>query len=93
MLMFYDFHCTNCDLVTEEFVNTSERSIECPGCKATAERILSAVRIDKSRIACSGDSASPESIRHFDRVHKQRKAIEDKTFREHGDYGKAPGSD
>lgn len=93
MLMFYDFHCTDCDLVFEEFTNTKTFSVECPECKATARRILSAVRIDKSRIACSGDSASPESIRHFDRVHKQRKAIEDKTFREHGDYGKAPGSD
>lgn len=93
MFMFYDFSCTNCNRVTEAFVNTSIRSIECPGCSATAERILSAVRIDKSRIACSGDSASPESIRHFDRVHKQRKAIEERTFKEHGDYGKAAGSD
>lgn len=93
MLMFYDFSCTKCDLVSEAFVNTSEMSIECPECKATARRILSAVRIDKSRIACSGYSASPESIRHFDRVHKQRKALEEKTFKEHGDYGKAAGSD
>lgn len=93
MLMFYDFHCTACDLTFEEFTNTTEHSVECPECKATAQRILSAVRIDKSRIACSGDSASPESIRHFDRVHKQRKAIEDRTFKEHGDYGKAAGSD
>lgn len=93
MLMFFDFSCTNCNLITEAFVNTSKKRIECPECQGIAKRILSAVRIDKSRIACSGDSASPESIRHFDRVHKQRKAIEERNMREHGDYGKAPGSD
>lgn len=93
MLMFYDFSCTDCNRVTESFENTATHSIECPECRGIARRILSAVRIDKSRIACSGDSASPESIRHFDRVHKQRKALEEKTFKEHGDYGKAAGSD
>lgn len=92
MLMFYDFHCTACNLTFEDFVNTENHSTECPECKATAQRILSAVRIDRTRIATTAN-ASPESIKHFDRIHRQRKAIEDKTFKEHGDYGKAAGSD
>lgn len=93
MFMYYDFSCTDCNRISEAFTNTTETSIECPHCSGIAGRILSPVRIDKSRIACSGDSASPESIRHFDRVHRQRKALEEKTFKEHGDYGKAAGSD
>lgn len=37
--------------------------------------------------------ASPESIAHFDRVHRERKAIEERTFERHGDYGKPAGAD
>lgn len=91
MLMFFDFHCTECGLTTEDFVSTETMTIPC-ACEGTAGRILSAVRIDRTRIAASG-SASPESIAHFDRIHQQRKTIEEKCMREHGDYGKAAGSD
>lgn len=93
MLMFYDYQCADCNRTFEAFIDTSLTLIECPHCSGTAKRILSAVRIDRTAIACSGDSASPESIKHFDRIHRQRKAIEEKTFKEHGDYGKAAGSD
>lgn len=92
MLMFYDFHCTECGLTSEQFVSTDTVEMPC-ACEGTARRILSAIRIDRTRIACSGSSASPESIAHFDRIHQQRKTIEDRNMREHGDYGKAPGSD
>jgi len=92
MLMFYDFHCTDCNATHEFFCPTTELEHECPECSGIARRILSAVRIDRTRIATTG-SASPESIAHFDRIHQQRKAIEERNMREHGDYGKAPGSD
>lgn len=39
------------------------------------------------------DGATETSIAHFERIHQQQKAKEEKSMREHGDYGKAPGSD
>jgi len=92
MLRHLDFHCTDCDREFEEFVNHDIAVHLCPICSKPARRILTAVRIDRSAIALTA-GASPESIAHFDRLHQQRKIIEEKTFKEHGDYGKAPGSD
>lgn len=92
MFMFYDFYCTECGLTTEGFESTETTEIPC-ACEGTARRILSAVRIDRTRIACSGSSASPESIAHFDRVHQQQKTIEERNLANHGDVGKMPGSD
>jgi hypothetical protein len=39
-----------------------------------------------------GVGASPEAIKKFDKMHREKAAKEAKTFKEHGDYGKAPGS-
>jgi hypothetical protein len=37
--------------------------------------------------------ATPTSIDHFERIHRERKAIEEKSFRNNGDYGTHAGSD
>jgi hypothetical protein len=39
------------------------------------------------------DGATETSLKHFERIHMQQKAKEEKSYREHGDYGKSPGSD
>lgn len=91
MRMFYDFYCTECGVTEEGFEETSTHSLPCV-CGGTARRILSAVRIDRTRIATTG-GASPESIAHFDRIHQQRKIIEERNLANHGDVGKMPGSD
>lgn len=39
------------------------------------------------------DGATETSIRHFERVHRQRKRIEDNRYDSHGDYGSHAGSD
>jgi len=39
------------------------------------------------------EGASPTSVDHFERLHKQRRAIEDRRHRDHGDYGPMAGSD
>lgn len=39
------------------------------------------------------DGATPTAIDHFERVHRERKAIEERSYREHGDYGTHAGSD
>jgi hypothetical protein len=40
-----------------------------------------------------GDTASPEAINRFERSRKQQRDKEEKSLRENGDYGAAPGSD
>ena len=63
----------------------------CGACGGVSHRvILRAAKPYWSRLAM-GDSASPEAIDRFERMHKQQKAKEDKTYAEHGDYGPAPG--
>ncbi len=87
----YDYECCTCEHKFEELAEM-DWQILCPVCNGDARRLFPAPRIDRSHIALSA-SASPESIAHFDRVHRERKAIEEKSMREHGDYGKAAGSD
>ena len=91
-LILFDHRCTKCKLVFEELTKPGDYWCKCPKCGSNAQRIMSPVRMDRTLAALS-DSASPESIKHFDRVHKQRRAIEEKNMRNHGDYGKAAGSD
>lgn len=50
------------------------------------------MRIDRMGMAVQA-GATETSISYFERAHRQRKAIEDKRFAEHGDYGSAAGSD
>lgn len=86
----YDFECPR-GHTFEEYVTLEVRQWLCEcGCLAT--RLMPAPRIDRSHIALSA-SASPESIAHFDRVHRERRAIEEKSLANHGDYGKSAGSD
>ena len=90
-LMLWDFECSEHG-VFEELAQPSEKTARCPRCQSPAPRIISPVRIDRMAMALQ-DGATDSSIRHFERAHRQRKAIEDKRFRDHGDYGTSPGSD
>jgi|SRR5579871_1589853 len=89
--MMWDFECPKCG-VFEELAQPSEKTAQCPRCQSAAPRIISPVRIDRWGMALQ-PGATETSIAYFDRAHRQRKAIEDKRFRDHGDYGAAPGSD
>lgn len=91
-LIFYDFHCAACKATFEDMVQPDVHQVECPQCGEQARRLVSTPRIDRTRIALTS-GASPESIAHFDRIHRQRKAIEERNMQNHGDYGKAAGSD
>lgn len=90
-LILFDFECPEHG-VFEDLVKSSVRSVPCPQCKAPASRIISPVRIDRLGMATS-DGATPTSIDYFEKVHRERKAIEEKTFAEHGDYGNHAGGD
>jgi hypothetical protein len=76
----------------EELAKSDTKSLPCPQCSRTSNRQISAVRIDKSAMAFQ-EGASPTAIDHFERVHRERRAIEERTYKEHGDYGNHAGGD
>lgn len=90
-LILFDFECPEHG-VFEELVQPDIRQARCPRCDSAAPRILSPVRIDRMAMALQ-PGATESSIKHFERAHRQQKAIEDRKFRDHGDYGSQPGSD
>jgi hypothetical protein len=53
--------------------------------------ILVAAKLDYGSMAM-GESAGTTAIDRFERQHKEQRAKEEKSLREHGDYGRAPGS-
>jgi putative FmdB family regulatory protein len=91
-LLMYDFRCKFCHHLFEDLVKSDVFRIQCPKCGETALRIISCPRVNKTAMAVQ-DGATETSIKHFERIHQQQKAKEEKSFREHGDYGKSPGSD
>lgn len=91
-LILWEFRCTKCGDAFEDLAKPDVYWSKCPKCGANARREITPVRIDRTRIAGT-IGASPESINHFDRVHKQQKMKEERSKANHGDYGKMPGSD
>lgn len=89
-LILFDFECQKHGYF-EDMVHSHVYETPCPVCGLNASRQLSAPRIGHMQMAAS-DSASPESIRKFERAHRQQKAKEEKCYEEHGDYGRPAGS-
>lgn len=89
-LILFDFECPVHGLF-EELVQPDVMLAPCPQCSLHGTRQLSAPRIGHMQMAMSA-SASPESIAKFDRAHRQQKAKEEKSYAEHGDYGRPAGS-
>ena len=88
----FDFRCKKCDAMFEDLVKPDVFQAQCPKCGQSANRIISCPRIDKTAMALQ-EGATETSLSHFERIHQQQKVKEEKSMREHGDYGKAPGSD
>jgi hypothetical protein len=89
--MAFDFECTQCARVFEAFTKPSVRRRKCE-CGGNALRLLSCPRIDRLAMAVSV-GATATSIDHFDRLHQQQRAKEERCFDRNGDYGKRPGAD
>ena len=88
----HDFRCRRCKHVHEHMVDAGTTSMPCTECLGTAERVfLVAPKPDWLGLA-QGDSASPEAIDKFDKMHKQQAEKESKAQAEHGDYGPRPGA-
>ena len=91
-MILHDFRCEDCGSVQEHYCHSDDRLAVCDACHGVSHRvILQAAKPHWSSLA-QGDSASPEAISRFERMHKKQKAKEDKTYAEHGDYGNAPGA-
>ena len=90
-LILYDFECPTHGKF-EDLAKSDVRQIPCPVCKAPASRLISPVKIDKIGMALQ-DGASPTSVDYFERIHRQRKKIEDRNYDRHGDYGVSAGGD
>lgn len=89
--LLFDFECPVHGQF-EDLVKVSTKTLPCPQCSRTSARLFPAPRIDMIGMA-TGEGATPTAIDHFDRIHRERRAIEEKRFAEHGDYGPMPGSD
>jgi len=90
--VFYDFRCNECAHTFELHCESGTDIQQCPQCGGTAKRVwLTPPKLDWQGMAM-GPNAGPEFIDHFEKSHKQQQAIEAKSKREHGDYGRAPGS-
>jgi hypothetical protein len=90
-LILFDFLCAEHGLF-EDLAKPDIHQVPCPKCGLNAIRQISAPRIDKSAMALQS-GATPTSIDHFERVHRERRAIEERTYANHGDYGTHAGAD
>lgn len=91
----YDYQCTKCGNVHEDLVKLSQRDEpqDCRACDGTATRaMITPPRIDWLGMGYQ-KNVSPEFIDRYERVIKQQKAKEEKSLRDHGDYGPRPGAD
>jgi putative FmdB family regulatory protein len=88
----HDFECIKCGHIAEHFVYGND-PVECVSCGAATKRVFLVAAKPHWAALAMGNSASPEAIARFDRVHRQQKAKEDKSYETHGDYGPRPGAD
>lgn len=87
----FDFKCPSCGSITEDLVKPSVKTIPCSNCGAKADKQLAAPKVNWLAMG-SGSNASPEAIIRFDRMHRQQKAKEEKSYENHGDYGPVAGA-
>jgi putative FmdB family regulatory protein len=87
----FDFKCGSCGAITEDLVRSSVTTIPCVSCGKASTKQLAAPRVNWLAMGSQRD-ASPEAIIKFDRMHRQQKAKEEKSYAEHGDYGPHAGS-
>lgn len=87
----YEYRC-ECGLNFERWCNVSERHDQQCECGRTATQVIRTAPQPHWTSLAMGSSASPEAIAKFDKMHREKRAKEDATYREHGDYGKTPGS-
>jgi len=82
----HDFRCP-AGHVHDALVKFDETSRECPECGNLAERVfLTGPRLNYLAMGTQ-ENVSPEFQARFDKLHRDQKAKEEKSLKEHGDYG------
>ena len=81
----YDFKCDECGRVDEHLVKLSVKNMECPECGANMSRQIGIPNFSTSSLA-TGESATPDSIDRWEKMRKQKMAIEKKNQENHGTY-------
>ena len=78
--MFFDFRCTSCDKVIEEFVKPDVQETECPDCNGKTKRLASCATF-------VGNGLDPSMPTAYDKWAKAnaKKTAEDKKF--YADHG------
>lgn len=89
----YDYRCQTCGAIEEHFAPSGLKELPCGECGENAIRVYLTLAKPHWLALAQGDSASPEAIDKFDRMHKQQAAKEKRSFERNGDYGPRPGSD
>lgn len=89
----YDYRCNTCGTAHEALVKLDHREQPqtCPKCGDHAYRVL--LTPPRFSIDMLYTSNSPEFADKYERLCKQRREKEEKSLRDHGDYGPAPGAD
>lgn len=86
MAVIHDFRCAN-GHVHDAYVSSGTTEVPCPQCREPAQRVfLRAPRLDWAGMA-QGENAGPEFIDRFEKNHRKEKEKQEKSLREHGDYG------
>lgn len=91
MSILYNFRCTHCDHVFEDW-DTTERSanVECPKCQTPgAKRLISKPRLDYNSMVADGSSSSDGLTTSIERWAKRRAdklKIEQRNMERHGTY-------
>ena len=86
----YSYQC-QCGNEFDELVKLADRQHQpCPKCAASANQILTPVRIDYYHMGT--DPAFETASSKWESMHKKQAVKESQTLHEHGDYGSAPGA-
>jgi putative FmdB family regulatory protein len=87
----HDFRCTECNHVHEALVHWKDKERECPECGNVARRVF--LKLPELSYLTMGAQkhVSPEFQSRFDKMHRDQKAKEEKSLKEHGDYGPSHG--
>lgn len=84
-LILFEFRCSDCGTVFTELVQPDVYEASCSDCGNTAQRIVSAARIDW-RPFVHGRTASEPAVDKWDKMRRKKMDIEKRKLEDHGTY-------
>lgn len=81
----YNFTCPACGHEDDIFCKVSERHEQsCSSCGTATRQVIRQAPQPHWTSLAMGEGASPEAIKKFDKMRREKKAIEEKKIAEHG---------